>query len=86
MLDDSPVNILIKTLEKLSKLGNGDRLGNSDGNVIAQKGLASYYEALGDINTVKDGYGNIWDKKCSVCNENSVHVIKPGQAECLNCN
>lgn len=29
--------ILDDGLEELSRLGNGDRLGNSDGNVIAQK-------------------------------------------------
>lgn len=33
------IDIAVKALEQLSKLGNGEQLGNSDGNVIAQKAL-----------------------------------------------
>lgn len=29
-----------ETLEKLARLGNGDRFGNSDGNIIAQNAIA----------------------------------------------
>ena len=32
--------VVTEALERLSRLGNGDILGNSDGNVIAQKALA----------------------------------------------
>ena len=39
--------ILDEALEKLSKLGNGDRLGHSHGNMIAQQALQSANE-LGD--------------------------------------
>jgi len=37
--------IMSEALEKLSRLGAGDRLGNSDGNCIAQRALK---EAKGD--------------------------------------
>jgi len=30
----------VETLEKLARLGNGDRYGNSDGNMIARATLA----------------------------------------------
>ena len=33
---------LVDALEKLSRLGNGDQYGNSDGNRIAQEALARY--------------------------------------------
>lgn len=32
--------IAIEALEKLSRLGNGEQLGNSDGNVMAQRALS----------------------------------------------
>lgn len=35
-------SVLVDALEKLARLGAGDRYGNSDGNVIAQQALASY--------------------------------------------
>jgi hypothetical protein len=31
----------VDKLDKLTKLGNGDKLGNSDGNVIAQQALTA---------------------------------------------
>jgi len=39
---------LVEALEKLAKLGNGERYGNSDGNVIAQQALAAHNKAMGD--------------------------------------
>ncbi len=77
--------ILIDTLEKLSKIGNGDKLGNSDGNVIAQKGLAKYYEALENPNTIEDGFGNSWSIICPLCNDKSMQVMRPGKVQCSNC-
>jgi uncharacterized protein YdcH (DUF465 family) len=35
---------LVEALEKLARLGNGDRYGNSDGNVIAQDALRAWRE------------------------------------------
>lgn len=35
--------VLVKALEKLARLGAGERYGNSDGNVIAQQALAAYF-------------------------------------------
>jgi hypothetical protein len=35
MIEAEPFQILVSALEKLSRLGNGDRLGNSEGNSIA---------------------------------------------------
>jgi len=40
---------LVKGLGELSKLGNGDELGNSDGNIMAQKLLSSHQETLQKI-------------------------------------
>lgn len=34
----------VEALEKLARLGNGDRYGNSDGNIIAQEALAKLEE------------------------------------------
>ena len=33
---------LVAVMEGLARLGNGDRYGNSDGNVVAQVALAKY--------------------------------------------
>lgn len=35
MLEAEPFQILLKALDKLARLGNGDRFGNSEGNCIA---------------------------------------------------
>lgn len=35
---------MTSALEKLARLGNGDRYGNSDGNVIAQQALMKGYK------------------------------------------
>ena len=85
MIDSNTVDILIDTLKKLSKSKNGDKLGNNDMNVIAQKGLAKYYSMLNEPNTIRDGYGNSWNMKCDKCNSDSIEVIKPGLAICKNC-
>ena len=37
-----PTEVLVEALEKLARLGNGDRYGNSDGNIIAQEALSRY--------------------------------------------
>lgn len=39
MIEAEPFQILLKALEKLSRLGNGDQLGNSEGNCIAIEAL-----------------------------------------------
>ena len=36
------VTELVEALEKLARLGNGDRYGNSDGNMIAREALSKY--------------------------------------------
>jgi hypothetical protein len=41
-VDDSSITNLVDALEKLSKLGNGDKPGNSEGNRIAQQALEQY--------------------------------------------
>lgn len=82
---DNPNKILIETLEKLSRFGHEPMLGNSNGNVIAQKGLAKYYEALNNPNTIEDGYGNSWDKKCCSCKKDTMQVVKPGKVQCCKC-
>lgn len=33
---------MVEALEKLARLGNGDKYGNSDGNLIAQAALAAH--------------------------------------------
>ena len=38
----------VEALEKLARLGNGDRYGNSDGNMIARTTLAELKEGIGD--------------------------------------
>lgn len=37
---------LVAALRKLARLGNGNQLGNSDGNIIAQKALAKAGETV----------------------------------------
>ena len=39
MLEAEPFQILKNALDKLARLGNGDRFGNSEGNTIALKAL-----------------------------------------------
>lgn len=41
MTEAEPFQILLKALERLACLGNGDRFGNSDGNLIAIAALRS---------------------------------------------
>lgn len=82
---NNPNKILIETLEKLSKLGHEPMLGNSDGNVIAQKGLAKYYEVLDNPDTIEDGYGNSWNITCNNCKKDTMEVLKPGKVQCSNC-
>lgn len=36
------VTELVEALEKLARLGNGERYGNSDGNMIARTALSKY--------------------------------------------
>lgn len=42
--DSRKIAIAFMALEKLSKLGNGDRPGNSDGNIIAQQALNDMFD------------------------------------------
>jgi hypothetical protein len=44
--EPSRASVLVDALEELSKLGNGNAPGNSDGNVIAQRALARYRESV----------------------------------------
>jgi len=41
-VEDSSIANMVDALEKLSKLGNGDKPGNSEGNRIAQQALEQY--------------------------------------------
>ena len=82
---NNPNKILIETLEKLSRLNDSTMLGNSNSNIIAQKGLAKYYESLENPNTIEDGFGNSWSIMCPLCKNPSMHIIRPGKVQCSNC-
>lgn len=43
------IRVLVEALEKLSRLGNGNRLGNSDGNVMAQQALTRAEQLAGGL-------------------------------------
>jgi hypothetical protein len=40
------LTVALKSLDELSKLGNGNKIGNSDGNVIAIRAIEEIKEAL----------------------------------------
>jgi hypothetical protein len=35
--------------------------------------------------TVSDGFGGEWSKKCPMCHDISIHVVRPGKVQCYNC-
>lgn len=35
--------------------------------------------------TVSDGFGSTWSKKCPNCGKDEVFVVRPGKVECGNC-
>lgn len=37
------------------------------------------------IETISDGFGSVWAKKCPHCTTGTMVVIRPGKAQCDNC-
>ena len=37
------------------------------------------------IETISDGFGSVWAKKCPHCGKNKMVVVRPGKAQCDNC-
>ena len=37
------------------------------------------------IKTISDGFGNSWAKKCPNCGKEAMVVVRPGKAQCNNC-
>lgn len=35
--------------------------------------------------TVTDGFGRTWSKKCPTCGKDEVFVVRPGKVKCGNC-
>jgi len=35
--------------------------------------------------SVEDGFGSCWSKKCPECGCYTIHVVRPGKAQCSNC-
>ncbi len=35
---------------------------------------------------IEDGFGSSWPKKCCVCHQDTMYVVRPGEANCSNCN
>jgi len=36
-------------------------------------------------NTIKDGFGSEWSKRCPGCGKDTMQVVRPGKAQCTNC-
>lgn len=34
---------------------------------------------------IEDGFGSAWSAYCPMCNEKSMYVVRPGEAQCGNC-
>lgn len=35
--------------------------------------------------TIEDGFGSAWSKRCPECGKNSMQVVRPGKAQCKYC-
>ena len=38
-----------------------------------------------DADTICDDFGSCWDKKCPDCGTFSMEIVRPGKAQCTNC-
>lgn len=42
-------------------------------------------EILKDDETIEDGFGSEWSKTCAMCGEKTMYIVRPGEAQCANC-
>lgn len=35
--------------------------------------------------TIEDGFGNFWSKKCAMCGKMTMEVVRPGKVQCIVC-
>jgi hypothetical protein len=38
-----------------------------------------------DNDIIEDGFGSIWSAWCPMCGKKSMHVVRPGDAQCSHC-
>ena len=46
--------------------------------------LKAEVERLRD-QTISDGFGSTWSKKCPMCGKDTMEVVRPGKVQCANC-
>jgi hypothetical protein len=37
-----------------------------------------------EVPTIEDGFGSAWSKRCPVCKELSMEIVRPGSVQCGN--
>jgi hypothetical protein len=35
--------------------------------------------------TIEDGFGGVWSKRCPMCGRNGMQVMRPGKVQCRYC-
>ena len=52
---------------------------------IMEKEMENFYGNLEASETIEDGFGNKWCKKCPLCRNDSMEIVRPGVARCSVC-
>jgi hypothetical protein len=52
---------------------------------LMEKEMEKFYGNLEASETIEDGFGNKWCKKCPLCRNDSMEIVRPGVARCSIC-
>ena len=72
-----------------SEGGNHIRHDACDNVVILIRGRIAELRASAQIEqnneTIEDGFGSVWSKRCPTCRKLRMQVVRPGEAQCSHC-